>query len=84
MDEYNEKPVAWRIGLEPAELSREEFKERYWHIEMPEKFETSKGKLFWRDEERKHLLLMLIESFGVARVLEFLPEDMVKLQDQGD
>jgi hypothetical protein len=39
---------------------------------MPEKFEASNGKLFWGDEQRYHVLGMLIESLGTEAVEAFI------------
>ena len=73
----NQDPVSWKIGLEPTQLHDEEFWARYDHFNMPEKFEAIGGKLFWNDEQRLHLLGMLLEAVGLHRALELCPADVV-------
>jgi hypothetical protein len=65
-------PVSWRFAPQPVELTRDEFWERYSHDHMPEKFESTHGKLFWSDEQRYHVLAMLIEVLGTEAVQRFV------------
>ena len=58
----NHDPITWKIGAEPATLRGDEFWARYDHFNMPEKFEAIHGKLFWNDEQRLHVLAMLLEA----------------------
>src|SRR2546427_3022464 len=62
-------PITWKIGPDTAHLTRDEFRARYDHPDMPEKFEVYKGKLFWADEQRLHVLAMLLEEVGLKRAL---------------
>ena len=71
-------PISWKIGLEPATLTHEEFRARYDHPHMPEKFEIYQGKLFWHDDQRLHLLAMLLETIGLKRALALCPPEAVK------
>ena len=41
----NHSSISWKIAPEPATLTRDEFWARYDHINMPEKFEATGGKL---------------------------------------
>jgi len=74
----NSSPINWKIGPEPAALTREEFWARYDHLNMPEKFEASHNKLFWNDEQRLHVLGMLLEAVGLKRALELCPPESVQ------
>ena len=74
----NELPVQWKIGAEPTNLTSEEFWARYDHLNMPEKFEAIQGKLFWSDEQRLHVLAMLLEAVGLKRALSLCPPDAVR------
>jgi len=65
--------ITWKIGADPATLSGDEFWARYSHNNMPEKFEAIHGKLFWNDEQRLHVLAMLLEAVGLKRSLALLP-----------
>jgi len=65
----NQIPIAWKIAPEPASLDKDEFWQRYDHFNMPEKFEAIHGKLFWSDEQRLHVLAMLLEAVGLKRAL---------------
>jgi hypothetical protein len=71
-------PIPWRIAAEPALLSRDEFWARYDHFNMPEKFEASEGKLFWNDEQRLHVLAMLLEAVGLKTALALCPPEAVR------
>ena len=71
----NRDPVPWKIAAEPATLTRDEFWARYDHFNMPEKFEASQGKLFWNDEQRLHVLGMLLEAVGLKRALALSPPE---------
>ncbi|MCZ7636227.1 MAG: CRISPR-associated protein Csx3 [Verrucomicrobia bacterium] len=46
---------------------------------MPEKFEVGEGKLFWHDDQRLHLLAMLLEMAGLRRALGLCPPEVVRL-----
>ena len=70
-DDIPRHPIAWKLTPQPAQLSRDEFWERYGHWNMPEKFEATDGKLFWSDEQRRHVLGMLIEALGTEAVEQF-------------
>ena len=74
----NTSPIDWRIGPEPVTLTPEEFWARYSHVHMPEKFESSKGMLFWSDEQRLHVLGMLLESIGVRRALALCSPEVIR------
>jgi hypothetical protein len=74
----NSSPISWKIGAEPATLTGEEFRARYDHPEMPEKFEVYQGKLFWADEQRLHVLAMLIEEVGLRHALALCSPEAVK------
>jgi hypothetical protein len=43
---------------------------------MPEKFEAIEGKLFWNDEQRLHVLAMLLEGVGPKRALALCPPEV--------
>jgi hypothetical protein len=73
----NRSPVPWKIGAEPASLTRDEFWARYDHMNMPEKFEATHGKLFWNDEQRLHVLAMLLEAVGLKKALSLCPPEAV-------
>ena len=45
---------------------------------MPEKFEAIHGKLFWNDEQRLHVLAMLLEALGLRRALTLCPPEAVR------
>ena len=70
--------IAWKISPDPAELSRDEFWARYSHAHMPEKFEAIRGKLFWSDEQRLHVLAMLLEAVGLRAALSLCPPEAVR------
>ncbi|MBI4328162.1 MAG: hypothetical protein HY674_23270 [Chloroflexi bacterium] len=70
--------IAWKIGPEPAALTREEFWARYEHTHMPEKFEVCEGKLFWHDDQRLHVLAMLLEAVGLKKALGLCPPEAVR------
>ncbi len=70
--------IAWKIAPEPAELSRDEFWARYSHLNMPEKFEATGGKLFWTDEQRLHVLAMLLEAVGLRTALRLCPPEALR------
>ena len=74
----NRDPIPWRITPEPAALSRDEFWARYDHFNMPEKFEATGGKLFWNDEQRLHVLAMLLEAVGLKHALALCPPEAVR------
>ncbi|MCI0535808.1 MAG: hypothetical protein L0Z50_11340 [Verrucomicrobiales bacterium] len=69
--------ITWKIAADPATLTHDEFWPRYSHINMPEKFEATKGKLFWNDEPRLHVLAMLLEAVGLRRALALCPPEVV-------
>ena len=74
----NREPVNWKIAAEPATLSRDEFWARYNHFDMPEKFEATGGKLFWNDEQRLHVLAMLLEGVGLKKALSLCRPEAVR------
>lgn len=79
MNLMNPSPdIHWKIASEPAVLTREEFWARYSHAHMPEKFEASQSKLFWSDEQRLHVLAMLLEAVGLRRALALCPPEIVR------
>jgi hypothetical protein len=81
----NRDPITWKIGAEPASLMHGEFRARYDHFDMPEKFEAVEGKLFWSDEQRLHVLAMLLEAVGLKRALSLCPPEAVRaaLSEEG-
>ena len=74
----NTAPISWRIEAEPVMLTPEEFWARYDHLNMPEKFESSKGMLFWSEEQRLHVLGMLLESIGLRRALALCSPEAIR------
>jgi len=70
--------ISWHISPEPAALTHDEFWARYDHPQMPEKFEATGGKLFWNDEQRLHVLAMLLEAVGLRRALALCPPEAVR------
>ena len=54
--------IDWDIRREGREWSAEEMEPR-WEL-TPEKFEVYEGQLFWSEEDRLHLLAMLLENVG--------------------
>ena len=70
--------ITWKIAPEPAALTHDEFWARYDHPRMPEKFEATGGKLFWNDEQRLHVLAMLLEAVGLKRALALCPPEAVR------
>ena len=74
----NPSPISWRIAAEPAALTRDEFWARYDHPDMPEKFEATGGKLFWNDEQRLHVLAMLLEAVGLKNALSLCSPEVVR------
>ncbi len=70
--------ITWKITAEPTTLSGDEFWARYHHLNMPEKFEVTGGKLFWNDEQRLHVLAMLLEAVGLRRALALCPPEAVR------
>lgn len=70
--------IPWRIAAGPVRLARDEFRARYDHLHMPEKFEACDGKLFWDDTQRLHVLAMLLEAVGLRRALELCPPEAVR------
>ena len=54
--------LTWDIRRVGRAWTGDELKAR-WEL-TPEKFEVYKGQLFWSDEERLHLLAMLLENVG--------------------
>jgi hypothetical protein len=53
---------AWIIGREGRRWSAEQVRERA--ELLPEKLEVASGRLCWSDDERRHLLAMLLEQLG--------------------
>jgi hypothetical protein len=72
-------PITWKIGPDPAPLTRDELWARYDHPHMPEKFEVSQGKLFWHDDQRLHVLAMLLEAVGLKQALTLCPPEAVRV-----
>ncbi|MBI2928891.1 MAG: hypothetical protein HYY24_24775 [Verrucomicrobia bacterium] len=70
--------ISWKIAPEPATLTRDEFWARYDHRQIPEKFEATDGKLFWSDEQRLHVLAVLLEAVGLRRALALCPPEAVR------
>lgn len=70
--------IRWHIAAGPAALTHDEFWARYDHPHMPEKFEAIEGKLFWNEEQRLHVLAMLLEAVGLRRVLELCTPGAVR------
>ena len=70
--------ITWKIDAEPATLSHDEFWARYSHINMPEKFEAIHGKLFWNEEQRLHVLAMLLEALELRKALSLCPPEAVR------
>jgi hypothetical protein len=74
----NRKKITWKIGAEPVTLTDKEFWARYSHFNMPEKFEATGWKLFWNDEQRLHVLAMLLEAVGLKRAVGLCTPEAVK------
>ena len=74
----NRDPIPWKIAADPAMLTGDEFWARYSHTNMPEKFEAIHGKLFWNDEQRLHVLAMLLEAVGLKRALALCPPEAIR------
>lgn len=70
--------ILWKFEPEPASLTGDEFWARYSHHNMPEKFEASHGKLFWSEEQRLHVLAMLLEAVGLRKALALCPPEAVR------
>jgi hypothetical protein len=70
--------IPWKISADPAVLTIEEFRTRYDHANMPEKIEMIRGQLFWSDEQRLHLLAMLLEAVGLHTALSLCPPETVR------
>jgi hypothetical protein len=68
----NTSPIPWHFSPQPVDLPPEQFRERYFHPDMPEKFEMIEGRLFWSDNARLHVLGMLIEGLGTEAVQQFI------------
>jgi hypothetical protein len=59
--------VTWDIRREGRAWVGQEAMQRF---ELtPEKFEMCRGKLFWSDEDRVHLLGLLLENVGAAQAV---------------
>ena len=54
--------IHWDIRRKGRAWSGDEMEAR-WEL-TPEKFEVWEGQLFWSDEDRLHLLAMLLENVG--------------------
>jgi hypothetical protein len=74
----NRSPITWKIAADPVKLSGDEFWARYSHLNMPEKLEVIEGKLFWNDEQRLHVLAMLLEPVGLRRALALCPPEAIR------
>ena len=70
--------ITWKIAADPVMLSRDELWARYDHLNMPEKFEVVGGKLFWNEEQRLHVLAMLLEAVGLRRALTLCSPEAVR------
>ena len=64
----------WHFTTQPADLPIEQFRERFYHPDMPEKMELIQGKLFWSDTQRFHVLGILIEKLGTEAVEHFIQQ----------
>jgi hypothetical protein len=62
----------WHFTPQPAALPIAEFRERYDHLNKPEKMEIIHGKLFGDDTQRFHVIGMLIESLDTKAVKHFI------------
>ena len=65
--------IRWDIRREPRAWSRDEMEVR-WPL-TPEHFEAFDGKMFYDDEQRMHLLAMLLENIGIDAVLRLAPAE---------
>jgi hypothetical protein len=70
--------ITWKIALDPADLTHDEFWARFGHLHMPEKFEAVGGKLFWNDQQRLHVLAMLLEAVGLRQALALCPPKVLR------
>ena len=66
--------IHWDIRREPREWSVEEINVRWPHT--PEHFELIDGKMFFEDEQRLHLLAMLLENMGIDAAIRLAPPEL--------
>jgi len=59
--------IAWDIRREGRAWSPEEWKAR--REPTPEKFEMSRGKLFWSEEDRLAVLTLMLENLGADQAV---------------
>jgi len=55
--------IEWDIRRDGRAWSEDEIESRY--FSAPEKMELVDGKLYWDDEQRLHMLGLLLENVGV-------------------
>jgi hypothetical protein len=58
-------------GLGPKRINVEEN-----HSFTPEKFELSEGYVFWSEEERRNLLLLLLVNEGLEEAVRLAPREL--------
>ncbi len=61
--------LEWDIRGQGRAWDGDEAMERY--ASTPGKLEMVKGKLLWNQQEREHLLCLLLENVGADRAVEF-------------
>jgi len=66
--------IQWDIRRELRAWTAEEIKVR-WPF-TPEHFEAIDGKLFFEDEQRIHLLAMLLENVGIDAAIRLAPAEL--------
>jgi hypothetical protein len=66
--------LQWDIRREPRAWSNEELEAR-WPF-TPEHFEAIDGKLFFEEEQRLHLLAMLLENVGIDAAVRLAPAEL--------
>jgi hypothetical protein len=59
--------VQWNIQREGRAWTPEEWDAR--RELTPEKFEMSRGKLFWSEEDRLNVLALMLENLGVDQAV---------------
>jgi uncharacterized protein (DUF433 family) len=62
------RPVKWDIRLQGRSWDGNEYEERL--LQGPEKIEMYDGRLFSSEEERLHMLGMLLENVGLEKAVE--------------
>ncbi|HKS23100.1 MAG TPA: hypothetical protein VJZ76_09910 [Thermoanaerobaculia bacterium] len=66
--------IRWDIRREPRAWSHEEMEAR-WPF-TPEHFEVIDGQLFFDEEQRLHLLAMLLENVGIDAAVRLAPAEL--------